>query len=61
MRAKQIKPVDLYDLQLWKKTGDKYRHYETVIWAQPYGICKGKKKILDDNKAHFEYYKIVHN
>jgi len=59
MRAQKVRKT--YDLQLWKKLHDKWRHHSTVMYNQSYGLCKSEKNKRESNKAHFEFYKIVLN
>ncbi len=61
MRARQIKTPKMYDLQLWRKVDDTYRHVETRVWNSPYRLCKWEKDNREAYKAHFEFYKIVPN
>lgn len=55
----QPQPPTKYNLEVYTKVNDVYRHTYTLCWALPYAICKAKKSGYP--KKHFEYLKIVRN
>lgn len=54
--------MKLYNLELHRRVNGKWMHVRTLVWAAPYPLCKGEKiKYEANNKAYFEYLKIVLN
>ncbi|KKM19254.1 hypothetical protein LCGC14_1657460 [marine sediment metagenome] len=51
----------LYNLEKYEKRNNKYIHTETLLWAQPYSLCKALKTQKEAYKTYFEYLKIVKN
>jgi hypothetical protein len=53
--------LKLYNLEKYEKRNGTWVHCDTVMWAQPYSLCKGMKIQKEGYKSHFEFYKITKN
>ena len=57
-----INEIKKYDLQKFVKINGKFQLVNTIIYNQPYPICKNKKNIEEKiNENCLKFYKIIEN